>query len=280
MTTDEEIIKLFRKEIEDLPELLNPIQEEAAAIRLWRVAEKETTERIIKGWKPLLAEARASEREKCDKEHAEILMNEMKPRLDKLEATIDLLIKAKEEAYAKGASRYPEWLEAQIPSIQRANAFLQEKPSVQLDRERRNLRISTTHFEPAGSKARQYSAEYCRGQADLIGKLTSKEAVEAACEYWYGESELTDADTWQEVGKTTQDDYREMFKEIIEKAIKKASSISSEIGEKPPRKAAVSESADGHERGDGSVGSAPSLAAKGSFAPENAKEKEGNDELR
>jgi hypothetical protein len=31
------------------------------------------------------------------------------------------------------------------------------------------------------------------------------------------------------------------------------------------------ESADGHERGVGSVGSAPSLAAKGSSASENAK---------
>ena len=62
-----------------------------------------------------------------------------------------------------------------------------------------------------------------KGQADLIEKLTGKDAVEAACEYWYSESELTDADTWQEVGNTTQNDYREMFKAIIEKAIKAAS---------------------------------------------------------
>jgi hypothetical protein len=125
---------------------------------------------------------------------------------------LDELEIAKKEAYAKGKADLEAEIKFAKPAVDRFDELLRQEA-------------------------------YKKGQADLIGKLTSKEAVEAACEYWYGESELTDADTWQEVGKTTQDDYREMFKEIIEKAIKKASSISSEIGEKPPRKAAVSESA-------------------------------------
>jgi hypothetical protein len=91
-----------------------------AAIRLWRVAEKETTERIIKGWKPLLAEARASEQEKCNKQHEAVIKDLLQNKQKELKAcraderrkceketqwnkaSIAEIAEIKKEAYAKG----------------------------------------------------------------------------------------------------------------------------------------------------------------------------------
>jgi hypothetical protein len=96
---------------------------------------------------------------------------------------------------------------------------------------------------------------YKCGQADLIEKLTSRDVVgELAQELADVLYEYDHHEAWKLMDDAEKGDMRRQSENILRAAIKKAL-----------------ESADGHERGVGSVGSAPSLAAKGSSASENAK---------
>jgi hypothetical protein len=124
---DEEIVKQFRnlhyEEFEKLPteDIVEQKHFENAAIRLYRMAEKKTAEDLQETLRlagiereSAIEQARASEREKCDKEYAALLMKELSPRIDKMEVRVN---KAIAESYAKGKV---EWAERHVKDTNEA----------------------------------------------------------------------------------------------------------------------------------------------------------------
>jgi hypothetical protein len=199
-------------------------------------------------WNNEIAEARASER----KERTEKLNMQWKLAYDMCE----------ERAIAQGkAHAEQEYTNGYNKGIESVTKTCEKCRKVQYDNGFEAGRIASgkeceKHQEAA------YKSGQKAGPKDLIERLTSERTIE-------------DVFGWQQkvlVAKIQNGHLTEAnIKAIIKAAIKKASSISTEIGEKPPNKAAVSESAGVKH----SVVPLGLDASNTTPAPENAKRKGG-----